>query len=868
MALAVIGAAGCRDRGGAPALEGDIFASADGGAKASASAGEALRPLIAAAGRSVDLPAVTVDYPVEGALFPPEIVAPTILWHDPDRATTQWLIDVSFTSTPHRVYGLTSGARIPGEIDPAAVSASNTFHESEYQASAKGWTPDERVWEIIKRYSTDSAAKVTITGLGRYGEGAGSPVVTSRGAVNLRTSKDPVGACIFYRDVPLMPSRGRSGEVMPLREEALPLVKWRLREISKPAAPEVMENLSTCGNCHSFSRDGRVLTMDVDGRSGDKGAHLAKEITPEMVIETKDIFTWNTFKGPNGESSLGLFPHVSPDGRHVIATLHETIYAQNFMDYTFLQTFYPTRGILAFYTRATGRIAALPGADDRRYVQTNPAWSPDGKEIVFLRAEGRLAYPSAERAQFANDPRETQIQFDIYRIPFNDGKGGAAEPVPGGSRNGKSNSFPKFSPDGKWLVFVQCRKGLLMRPDSELYIMPAQGGVPRRMTCNTARMNSWHSWSPNSRWLVFSSKCNTPFTQMFLTHVDENGNDTPPVLIPNSTAANRAVNLPEFARIPPGGLKKITVPAMDYRMHLEKGRAFFAKGLLDAAAAEMAESIAIKPNYLETLETYGAVLLAKGETGEAEKRYRKALEINPDYWPASMGLARSFAEQGKLTEALAELQKCFGMNPGEPQDVLLAYGDILTELGRLDEAVQSYRKAIALDPEQYLYHRALGVALGLQGKLDEALVCFKRAVELNPNDPGAHFNQGLVLVQQRRLDEAVAQYRTVLRIDPEYVKALNALALVLAAAPDAGLRNGKEATVLGETACRKTNNGSAELLETLACAYAEAGRFGDAARTAEKALGLARAGNDPQRAAEIESRLELFKRQQPFRLAK
>jgi len=122
---------------------------------------------------------------------------------------------------------------------------------------------------------------------------------------------------------------------------------------------------------------------------------------------------------------------------------------------------------------------------------------------------------------------KNQIRYDICTIPFNGGKGGPAVPLAGASANGMSNSFPKYSPDGKWIVFVQAQNGLLMRPDSALFIVPAAGGAARRMTCNTTLMNSWHSWSPNGRWLVFSSKWAKPFTEMFLTHVDERGNDTP-----------------------------------------------------------------------------------------------------------------------------------------------------------------------------------------------------------------------------------------------------------------------------------------------------------------------------------------------------
>src|ERR1035441_10950925 len=70
-------------------------------------------------------------------------------------------------------------------------------------------------------------------------------------------------------------------------------------------------------------------------------------------------------------------------------------------------------------------------------------------------------------AEHANDPEETQIQYDLYRIPFNKGKGGKATPIAGASEDGMSNNFPKVSPDGRWIVFVQCRNGQLMRPDRD-----------------------------------------------------------------------------------------------------------------------------------------------------------------------------------------------------------------------------------------------------------------------------------------------------------------------------------------------------------------------------------------------------------------
>jgi hypothetical protein len=98
---------------------------------------------------------------------------------------------------------------------------------------------------------------------------------------------------------------------------------------------------------------------------------------------------------------------VSPDGRYVLSTfagpslkLLDSYYVTNFLDYRFLQVFFPTRGILAWYDRTTGLRTPLPGADDPKYVQTDGVWSPDGKYIVFARAEARDPRPPGqERAR-------------------------------------------------------------------------------------------------------------------------------------------------------------------------------------------------------------------------------------------------------------------------------------------------------------------------------------------------------------------------------------------------------------------------------------------------------------------------------------
>ena len=100
-------------------------------------------------------------------------------------------------------------------------------------AAAHSWTPDAATWQAIKRHSVASAATVTITGF----RGDAPDQAVSRGKVAIRTSKDAVGAPIFYRDVPLMPSELEKGVIKPLAAEAMPLVAWRVRNVGEAAQP-------------------------------------------------------------------------------------------------------------------------------------------------------------------------------------------------------------------------------------------------------------------------------------------------------------------------------------------------------------------------------------------------------------------------------------------------------------------------------------------------------------------------------------------------------------------------------------------------------------------------------------------------------
>jgi tetratricopeptide (TPR) repeat protein len=785
-----------------------------------------LKAVRAAVAEKKPLATLKIDYPLPNSLFPPDLVAPTYLFHDSSAKAKFWLADISVAGEPGHLYVVTDGRKPKSGIDLRCVAKTNVYPEPEYKAQAKGWTASQEIWSGLTR---QSEKEITVTLYGLANPEAASPAAAltllSQGTVSLKISKDPVGAPIFYRDVPLMPTVNQSGTVMPLDDSALPLVEWRLRDLTKPESRVVLKDIPTCANCHSFSQDGKYLGMNLDLPKGDKGSYAFARIEPQMVIQQKQIFSWSLYNP--AWLTYGLFSRVSPDGAYVVSSVNEKVFVTNYLDFRFLQTFYPTQGILAVYNRQTGKVTALPGADKSEYVQANAVWTPDGRSLVFIRAKATNNIPAGPRPVKANDPNEVQIKYDLYSIPFNDGRGGEAQPVPGASSNGKSNAFPKISPDGKWIVWVQAENGLLMRPDSQLYIMPPAGGQPRRMTCNLPLMNSWHSWSPNSRWLVFSSKADTPFTQMYLTHIDEQGHDSPAILIPNSTAANRAVNIPEFVNIKPDQLMSIDAPAIDYSRHLRKALALIEKRELPGAFKELQTAEEMKPGFRDTEALMGYYYRELGDTNRAIEIFTKILASDPRYWPAHNYLGIALYRLGRYEEALKHFQVAFQLNPGR--------ADIPTNL-----AVAEFTLGNKENAKQHLLH----------------------ALQTDQDFAKAHYYLGSIFVQEKKFGDAAKHLEKCIELSLDFADALGNLAWLYATCPDGSLRNGRRALELAQRYERLADRKNPSLYDILGAAYAETGQFEKAVQMAEKALQFTE-GADPS--LELRRRLlDLYKSGKPY----
>jgi hypothetical protein len=469
---------------------------------------------------------LSITYPYHQSVFPPDIAAPVFTWEDRNGKSKRWLLVIGFRNGQKPIYVLLNQTR---------------------------WMPENSLWKTIKANSVATPVDLSVAGISDID----TPTVTAKDTIEISTAADPVAAAVFFRQVPL-----------PFSTKNFDQMKWCLGDISSNGKPRVvMENMPICASCHVFSKDGTTISMEMNYHN-DGGAQFVAPVEKNILLTDNNFISWNDYpRGGILPKSRGLFGKMSPFADYIVSSVNEISLALITNDFPFSQVFFPTYGILAFYSAKERKFRPLPGADDFSFVHANPNWSPDQKVIVFCRSKTKNevhedishVVPLFKDEGIHALNKQFNIQFDLYRIEFNNGKGGVPEPIEGASRNGFSNYFPRYSPDGKWIVYTRSKTGIMLQPDSQLFIVPSQGGVARIMNCNRALFNSWHSWSPNGKWLLFSSKVNTPYTEIFLTHIDENGNDSPPVVLSQFSSTTYAANVPEFANIAPDAIETIRV---------------------------------------------------------------------------------------------------------------------------------------------------------------------------------------------------------------------------------------------------------------------------------------------------------------------
>jgi hypothetical protein len=272
----------------------------------------------------------------------------------------------------------------------------------------------------------------------------------------------------------------------------------------------VTEN--NCMNCHAFcNNDPETMMFHMRGKYG---GTLLVQNNGIQKVNTKTDYTM----------SAGVYPAFHPDGNHIAFSVNKIT-----------QFFHAQEGKrihvsdsasdLVIYNILNNTITTSPNVSTRS-LENLPAWSPDGKTLYFCSG-----------TEITKDKAYYEIMYDLMRIPYDvtTNTWEDVETVLSSKQTGKSISWPKISPDGKYLLFCMSDYGYfsIHFTSSDLYMLDLNTMQYRKLPVNSAHSDSYHTWSSNSRWFVFASKRRDSLcSRLYFCHVDEKGKVSKPFLMP------------------------------------------------------------------------------------------------------------------------------------------------------------------------------------------------------------------------------------------------------------------------------------------------------------------------------------------------
>jgi len=298
----------------------------------------------------------------------------------------------------------------------------------------------------------------------------------------------------------------------------------------------IMENSMSdgnCMNCHSFCMN-NSNTMLFHMRADHAGTYLYKN----GIIEKLDTKTDSTL-GP------GVYPSWHPGGNFVAFSTNRIVQTFHAIPDKKIEVLDTLSDVIVYDLNAHS-VTTVPAISSKRRLETFPTWSPDGKSLYFCSA---ISVP----------PREYKnIKYDLLRISFDPEKKcfGSVDTVYKASEMGKSVSFPRISPDGKFAMFCQSDYGnfSIWHPESDIYLFNLETQEISKPEINSNQTESYHTWSSDSRWLVFSSRrLDGLFTRPYFSHMDNEGNFSKPFILPQKDPLFydeflKSFNIPELVK--------------------------------------------------------------------------------------------------------------------------------------------------------------------------------------------------------------------------------------------------------------------------------------------------------------------------------
>lgn len=342
--------------------------------------------------------------------------------------------------------------------------------------------------------------------------------------ITLHISKTPIDPCLVYR---LIAPGYESWSEMGIYQRNLTNFKER---------PVIDNRMLTgnCMNCHSFNRNDPEKML----------FHLRGKIGATIITDKKDILKINT----KTDSTLSncVYPYWHPSGNYISFSTN-LIYQYFHTDPAKRIEVSDSESDLVIYDIKTNKLITSSVISSAEAFETFPTFSPDGRYLVFCSAK-KTSIPA----------NYDKVRYSLCRIPFNSETGEPGQQVDtlvSSYATGKSVSFPRFSRDGKWLMFTLSDYGnfSIWHKEADLYIMDMKDNTIKPVSsANSDNTESYHSWSSESNWFIFSSRrIDGLYTRPYIAYIDKNGESSKPFLLPQKNPdyydfSLRSFNVPEL----------------------------------------------------------------------------------------------------------------------------------------------------------------------------------------------------------------------------------------------------------------------------------------------------------------------------------
>ena len=342
-------------------------------------------------------------------------------------------------------------------------------------------------------------------------------------------SSDPIDSYITYR---LIDPSFEVWHKVEIRER-------NLTDFSERVLSDWKHTDNSCMNCHTHGgAHGDLSFFHLRGTGG--GTILNRDGTLRKLTLKTDSMT-----------VAATYGDLHPSGRYGVYSWNSVIPTLRFLGSQRMEI-YDNASDLLVADFDSNRILFSPLTSGSDVLETFPTFAPDGRSITFCRASSNVLPDSI-----------ASIHYSLVRIPFNPATGEQGDTIEilwDGAVEKGSASFPKYSPDGRFLLFCRSDFGTfpIWHRETRLQMLDMTSGKVNTLdTLAEANASStYHSWSSDGRWIAFASKRGDgQFGRVWLAHIDAQGTASRPFMLPQRDPEHdrlcmKSFNIPDLGDAP------------------------------------------------------------------------------------------------------------------------------------------------------------------------------------------------------------------------------------------------------------------------------------------------------------------------------